>query len=1306
MKKTLGLDLGIASIGWCLFEDDDQGNHERIIDLGSFVFNQIENREDGKKENAERRAKRSMRRQRRRKARRLGFARNLFKNELGISLFDEKGEFIKLNERPMDIKIRGLKEKLTKEEFCVALYHYIKYRGFKSNRKNANQSKEDGAVLKCIAQTREQLGSKHVTEYLLEKTGDRETATQKGVKYHNADNEFNLTIDRDWYRQEICDLIDKQIEFGLVPESFKDKYLFIYDRQRDCTDGPDEHSPFHHDIGKLIGKCVYDNEECLAKDSHTARKFVFLSSLAHFSYDGYDENGVLGHFKLTADQIKKAMEKCFGEFGASKVTYQQIIKATGISCVLIKGCRLSKKTWKAEYAKFCKNELYKEFREIEHISDDVKISGLSQEQQEKLNNFLLKNASYKDRLTQEQWERFDEIIQKKILGQDFLKNSKFLEELKKKSGFWDELKARFTADVLDAMAYISIRAKTDERIRKVCVEDEPTGPLANFTLEERSLMAETLISMENEAKQAIDLSKGVADKIIPLLEQGIPYTNALYKSDILKKGERTSSTKHIGGDAMPPIEEALKEMQVTLRNPVVKHTLVQLRRLLNCIIKEYGKPDEVYVETGRELKKNFSERRQLMNDQLEARDNAIGIRFEILRKYPTVFKSINEINRDAVLRYRLYKEQHGYSPYTNEPINESLIFSRDRYEIDHIVPRSRSFDDSFNNKALVETEQNRKKGNKLPYEYLGTLDTIDRFLSEHHISNRKKVANLRLKAFNREDADFLSGDASDNSYISRLARQLVEAYVLEEGKQCHAVSGAMTEKVRSLWHLGGCTHSYVDGACYPKYRVRAIDDCLYKSMEHNGKSITFNLVAKDVGKKGKGAEKVFDIKKNEPSGKKELSTRQKEENGYIDNFIKNFDTLNAKFVPYTSLNDIAANSKVSVGDASQALEAPEYQTYVISRLWQAVSKELDKKDRSNHLHHAIDAAVIASCTPSIIKRISDYFQEEEIANEKLSAHITMPYEAFEKELKLRVYERDPDILLVKLAELSNYKDRSLTAETVHVLYPARLPSKDIKGAISKETVYGATKDGLATKRLSVSKIAEKNKDKSLSNIVCPPAFKEAMIKAIEAWLAHPSGQYPLFDKRWKGTTVKTPIKKVTVYVGTVDSKLSISDKEQRLVDQSKVVRVRIYKKKDGSDDSLYFAPIYYFQMWREKENARRKAAGKKPFSDVPYDVMWKRGDNGSCKLSSQEIEEKFSLVAELNRYSLIELTMRDDGRHCLAYSGGASSGLFQIYSIIGDNYDIYRAGLIGQLEREQLLLTVSTIKDVKLKNISPIGKIR
>ena len=149
MKKyTLGLDLGISSVGWALMLQNEDGSFKRIEDCGVRIFDTVDSQKDGTLANQDRRAKRGARRLRRRKQNRLlDYKKYLLKKQnLDFNCIDYDSIIKKYNDNelikylPYFLKVRGLTEQLTKEELAIAVYHYIKYRGFKSNRKNLNQT--------------------------------------------------------------------------------------------------------------------------------------------------------------------------------------------------------------------------------------------------------------------------------------------------------------------------------------------------------------------------------------------------------------------------------------------------------------------------------------------------------------------------------------------------------------------------------------------------------------------------------------------------------------------------------------------------------------------------------------------------------------------------------------------------------------------------------------------------------------------------------------------------------------------------------------------------------------------------------------------------------------------------------------------------------------------------------------------------------------------------------------------------------------------------------------------------------------
>lgn len=71
-----------------------------------------------------------------------------------------------------------------------------------------------------------------------------------------------------------------------------------------------------------------------------------------------------------------------------------------------------------------------------------------------------------------------------------------------------------------------------------------------------------------------------------------------------------------------------------------------------------------------------------------------------------------------LVKFKLWEEQHGECAYSQKHLSIEHLFDPDYAEVDHIVPYSISFDDSYMNKVLVLAEENRNKGNRLPLQYL------------------------------------------------------------------------------------------------------------------------------------------------------------------------------------------------------------------------------------------------------------------------------------------------------------------------------------------------------------------------------------------------------------------------------------------------------------------------------------------------------------------------------------------------------------------------------------------------------------
>ena len=138
LNYILGLDLGIASVGWAVVEIDEKENPIRLIDVGVRTFERAEVPKNGNSLAAARRQARSVRRLIRRRAHRLLRSRRLLKNEgvLQTADFDEQGLIKALPNTPWQLRVEGLSRKLLPKEWAAVLLHLVKHRGYLSQRKN------------------------------------------------------------------------------------------------------------------------------------------------------------------------------------------------------------------------------------------------------------------------------------------------------------------------------------------------------------------------------------------------------------------------------------------------------------------------------------------------------------------------------------------------------------------------------------------------------------------------------------------------------------------------------------------------------------------------------------------------------------------------------------------------------------------------------------------------------------------------------------------------------------------------------------------------------------------------------------------------------------------------------------------------------------------------------------------------------------------------------------------------------------------------------------------------------------------
>jgi CRISPR-associated endonuclease Csn1 len=207
-------------------------------------------------------------------------------------------------------------------------------------------------------------------------------------------------------------------------------------------------------------------------------------------------------------------------------------------------------------------------------------------------------------------------------------------------------------------------------------------------------------------------------------------------------------------------------------NPTVHIALNQLRRMVNELIKLFGPPAEVVLEVARDLKNSPFVRGKIEKQQAENQKRN--------DEFKQTLDELGLADRgDGVLRLRLWEEAGRRCPYTGQTISIEKLFAGE-VEIEHILPFTRTLDDSIANKTICLRKANRDKGNKTPFEAFGgspgdyEWQGITARAAQMPRNKRWRFAEDAIEQFER-DGDFLARQLTDNQYIARLAREYLTA---------------------------------------------------------------------------------------------------------------------------------------------------------------------------------------------------------------------------------------------------------------------------------------------------------------------------------------------------------------------------------------------------------------------------------------------------------------------------------------------------------------------------------------------------
>jgi len=890
-RIVLGLDIGVGSIGWGLVqireeeycdEREDRTIDKKyritdgkIIDMGVRTF-QIPQDRQKKSLALQRGTARRSRKTTRRKAQRL---KKLIKLAKEFNLIDNnlnRDEILKPQKGDKEakwdiwfIRKKALEEKLSDIELFRVLYHIAKHRGFFFHTKAEEIQEEDsksetGKVKAGLSRTRRKLeGSNWKTVGQMFCDEFKQT-NKKYKRKRNTQDKYENAIHRSLLKEEIEIIFDKQQKLGnsRAKEELKQRYI---DDILMKEEGIDDKR-----LQKMMSKCEFiPGKLCAPKESYTAERrslFDRLNTLELVDTKYRDKNSSLD--KGQRDKIIALAYK-----NAGGVKFAQVRTELGLQDDLhmrFNLCSYSEKNPEYNKKLVCNikdGRLDFEEKHKLQIVDintgetkalDKEIKEIFKKRKETWKNAKKLYVYYSDirkQLNIPDDFRFAELKGYTKSAAELGSESKYIKQFEDDTfielkGYhkirkavencdknkWDELAG--DTNKLDIIAEALVYHKSDETRTDYLKE--------NGIIDEDIINAVLTINM----KQVANHSKEALKKLLEYMETGDLFHEAKEKAGFGGiEYEKQAILKPYGG--------------FFENNPVVARVISQTRKLVNALVRKYQKQfpiDQIHIEVATELASSEKRKNQIRQGQQRYREakEAAAARCREWKLDPEEGQNL--------LMFRLAEQQNYFCPYTGTKItlyptgavNEVYI---KECEIDHILPMSRSFNDSLNNKVLCSPEANQNKRDRIPFEWFEDIYGKDSLQLMEFENRAKKMygmpypkrRNLIRKSWTEKDKEqFLSRNLNDTRYATRHIADYLRKYFdfsksqrddIKDVSRIQLRSGGITAFLRHMWGLNknrgeNDLHHAVDAlvvACSTYGHVYLVSN-LAKQIERKGKN--------------------------------------------------------------------------------------------------------------------------------------------------------------------------------------------------------------------------------------------------------------------------------------------------------------------------------------------------------------------------------------------------------------------------------------------------------------------------------------
>lgn len=797
--KILGLDLGTASIGWSVIEISDSNPDElRLQGLGSRII-QYENNEAsdfsaGKGETpcAGRTVRRTARKGMDRYQQRREQLR-LYLIEKGLMQKDEK--FPPLDplatwKLRSDASTPGVR--LAKSELARVLLHLNQRRGYRHAKSDMGDAKQTEyvsrvndrfAIIRNLGQT--------IGQFFYTKLKESETTSARGKKYYTYRIKEEV-FPRDAYAEEFDVIMDAQKGFYpelLTPETAADlKNIIFFQRPlKSC-----KHLVSYCDFEKR----VFRNSE--GKDVDSGPKVTPKSSPLEQVCRIYE---AINNLRLVNSRLKckenSPMPTIFDNLGAASKDARKL---------------------RPEYAINDEERL----RIFNHLNTNERLSE--------------KNLLELLGLKKSDGFKSDRALAKGIPGnKTYCSIAKALEGCPDKEGLLrfnlkisekvDEKTGELTP-VID-LAYLeeplyrlwhTLYSIKDKKELFICLRDK-FGINDNDTLERLYAIDFVKDGYANKSAKFIR-------RLLPHLMRGEGYSEACRLCDVNHSNSITKEENE-ARELKPRLDRLNKG---ELRQPLVEKIINQTINVANAVADRFGKIDEVRIELARELKQSKEDRAETSAriGKLERENQQLASEIAEMNITPT---------RRRIQKMRMLRETGNKCIYCGKVVTPYQFIEGHGYEIEHIIPRSRIFDDSFSNKVCSCRECNSSKGALTGYDFMKTkseqefneyLERIENLFKGGKISKSKRD-KLRMSA-SEIPSDFIERDLRESQYIAKKAREILSQMF----RNVYASSGSVTSFFRHVWGYDDVLHNLN----LPKYReAELVEEVEYTTHDQKHKAL-------------------------------------------------------------------------------------------------------------------------------------------------------------------------------------------------------------------------------------------------------------------------------------------------------------------------------------------------------------------------------------------------------------------------------------------------------------------------------------